>query len=230
MKVVICLAHNYRAFDKPFVISLFKIQRYFFEHNLGELKIVYSEGLQLDEMREGVVRKAMTHEPDYVLLLDTDMDFPEDCIEKMLNHLEQKKEYDAVCGMYCFRQEPFLPMVFKGWDEYSNGCDFMEKIPGEPFDIDCTGLGIILIRNEFLKKCEGRLFKKTDNFGEEMYFFKEHRPKTLCDPSIDCGHYNLEKVDVKRFLKEHGIKKTNGIYEVPFNLRMKFSEKLRNNK
>src|SRR3989304_4360842 len=72
------------------------------------------------------------------------------------------------------------------------------------------------------------LWKKTDKLGEEMYFFKEHRPKTLCDPSIDCGHYNLEKVDVKRFLKENSIQKMNGIYEVPFNLRMKFSEKLRN--
>ena len=90
MKVVIALAHNYRAFDKPFAMSLFKMQRHFIE-NGGELKIVFTEGLQLDEMREAVVKKAMTHEPDYVLLLDTDMDFPEDCIWKMVNQLEEKR-------------------------------------------------------------------------------------------------------------------------------------------
>jgi hypothetical protein len=223
MKVVICLAHNYRAFDKPFAMSLWKIQRDFYKKNLGELLIVYAEGLQLDEMREQVVRKGMTHDPDYVLLLDTDMDFPEDCIERMVKHLI-KTDYDAVCGLYCFRQPPFLPMLFKGWGD--NGCDFVEEIPDEPFEIDCAGLGIIMIRGSFIKECKGRLFKKTESLGEEMYFFKEHRPKTLCDPSIDCGHWNLEKVDYARFKKENNIKDN----KVPNELAIIFSDRLKLNK
>lgn len=227
MKVAIALAHNYRAFDKPFVMSLWKIQRYFYEHNLGgagDLKIVYAEGLQLDEMREAVTRKAMSHEPDYVLLLDTDMDFPEDCIETLVKHLK-KKDVDASCGVYCFRQPPYLPMLFKGWDDYTTGANFIEEIPDKPFEIDCAGLGILLIKNSFLKKCEGRLFKKTDQLGEEMYFFKTHRPKTICDPAVDCGHYNLERIDVKKYMKENNLKTKI----LPEELRLRFSDKLRTN-
>ena len=79
-----------------------------------------------------------------------------------------------------------------------------------------------MIRGSFIKKCKDRLFKKTDTLGEEMYFFKEHRPKTLCDPSIDCGHYNLEKIDFKRYLKENNIKHR----ELPAELAIEFSRKL----
>src|SRR4030042_4205229 len=111
--VAICLAHNYENFSKDFTINLLKMQHYFMKwaeqskDTQWELSILVHGGYELDWMRNQVTQMALNSKHDYLLYLDTDMDFPDDAIPRMLLVLMANPKYNAVCGIYTYNRPPY---------------------------------------------------------------------------------------------------------------------------
>lgn len=216
MKIGICLAHNYSAYDKSFVHSMFSL----IKHSAPkyELPVYFTGGLQLDEMRQNVVEKAVDDGCDYILCLDTDMVFPVDIVERLAEHLDNT-DYDVSCGIYTFRKPPHLPMIF---DKSRNFIKEFDRT--KPFEIGSAGAGAMMIRSEFLKKTKKPWFSRIKpcsehplGIGEEMYFFHINNTKTLCDPTVSCKHIFTDEVDIDTYIERNKLPKEDKVV-LPDNL------------
>uniref|UniRef100_A0A6M3ILM6 Glycosyltransferase n=1 Tax=viral metagenome TaxID=1070528 RepID=A0A6M3ILM6_9ZZZZ len=226
----ICLAHNYPQFDKQFVLSLLQMQHYFLDwnnvNNKGyTLSIICQGGYELDWMRDRVTQIALERKMDYLLYLDTDMDFPIETIPRMLMVLETNKEFNAVCGLYTHKTPPYMPMMFQEWNEKEHSYSITAgNFPmKKPFPIAASGAGILMVKKEIFKNHKPPYFKFCDpeeveglphGIGEDLYFFWKLRPKLLCDPTLLCGHYKYKAASLNDYELYNKLKRENGVIRV----------------
>lgn len=169
--------------------------------------VIAERGFTIAENRIYSVVQAQKNESDYLLFVDDDMTFPEDTLERLLEH---KKE---VIGVDSYsRCLPPSSTVGKMNDkgEYMHPdkhTPFEMKIPNELFKAYFVGAGVMLIDMEVFKKIPKPYFQFDINNegqivnGEDGTFCEKVKKAgydVWCDPTIPIGHigdYEYKKGD-----------------------------------
>ena len=219
--VGICLAHNYPVFERYFMVSLWRMQFHFNEwikKNGREdtLSLFINGGYQLDKMRNDVVKEAIDAGCDLLLFLDTDMSFPDNTIPRMIEVLEANPEFEAVSGLYTHKKPDYHPQIFIDFNEKKKKFHRLMAFPLDvPFEIVGAGAGILMVKKQVFKKKKPPYFKFVyegqskvlpEGMGEDLFFFWKFRPKTLCDPTIVCGHHDTRPVTIMNYINKNKLK------------------------
>lgn len=144
--------------------------------------------------RNSIVDLAIENNCTHIMFLDTDMTFPANTIEKLINH-----DKDIVGGLYFERYHPYKPAVF--WKD-TDGDYALKDIPQNKLvECDAIGTGCLLIKTSVFEKLEKPYFEYrlgkygtfNDNkfFSEDIVFCETCKSKGMtiyCDTSIKCGH------------------------------------------
>jgi hypothetical protein len=147
------------------------------------------------DARRLLIENAKKNDCKYILFLDGDMIWPSDMAMKLIDTAE-KENAPVVSGFYCFRNEPYLPLIYKWNGKEENS--FRPCFPRETglLKCDATGFGACLIRIDIFEKLSKPWFAlNVDHCGtEDMYFFKKLRREmpdicgVIVDTSLCCGH------------------------------------------
>ena len=166
-----------------FVKSLLKCKEY--EH-------IFGVGLYVPDNRNNVW-KELKQRNDDVLLIDSDMVFTKDDVERVKEHLKDK---DIVTGLYVMGMENYPPAIFK-----KEGGVYKSATPEEKlFEVDACGAGFLGISRKVVKELEVPFTQfinplSGNLFGEDMAFCIKAQGagfKILCDPTIKLGHIKTE--------------------------------------
>ena len=159
--------------------------------------------------------------PDYLIMFDADMTFPECTLDLMLENLIVKK-YEVVSGLYFMKKEPFQPVMGR----YCEPTNTMYKPiyfwdKGTTFDVDVIGMGCFGCDVNIFKRMEKPFFEYTSNpvygsgiykdVSEDMQFChkaKEAGIKIKLDTRISCGHITKMIVGEKMFTHRRDTKVT----------------------
>jgi len=162
--------------------------------------LVPSEGYTIAENRNYIAFQALNSKSDYVLMIDDDMTFPPDTLDKLISN-----QKDIVGVAYHSRGSTdkikivpdimSIAEVDKG--KYINLETETDPKYKDVFECYATGTGIILIKCDVFRKIPQPWFEFTffENGkckeGEDWNFCfkaKEAGFKIYCDPRISVGH------------------------------------------
>lgn len=145
--------------------------------------------------RNNLAINAVKHDVDFVLWLDSDMQFAPDTLERLYADYKAGKG-DIISGLYFRRVAPFKPVLLS-WLEITAEGPFTtepETIPDEPFEVQGCGFGCVLMPTDVLLDVIGKFgnpFDPINGVGEDLSFCWRARQcgyKIVCDPSIELGH------------------------------------------
>lgn len=139
--------------------------------------------------RNKICQEAIDQNFSHVMFIDSDMQFPPEGIEKLIN-----LNKDVVGGLYYRRQPPHYPTI----NELENDKIVVpKKFDREKmFKVWSVATGFMLIKTQVLKKLDppwfyfGKYKGKTE-MGEDVYFCRKVNDKGFevwCDPTIPLGH------------------------------------------
>ena len=170
----------------------------------GECSVSFMIGSLVYDSRNQLAAIAVQNEVDYVLWLDSDMVFPPNTLERMLDVLDKHPEVDILSGLYFRRGHPFTPVLFSKLEVNGNVLDWegYDDFPKELFEIAGCGFGGVLMRADCLldiaaKEGGGVWFTPIANAGEDLAFCVRARQngyRIFCDPSIEFGHMGYAAV------------------------------------
>ena len=158
-----------------------------------EWNIIVSEhGYTIAENRNYIVVQALNNKSDYLLMIDDDMTFPSDTLDKLITNGKD------ICGV-AYHPRCEMGKITKYLDEthcviLDNNKDLKYK---DIFECYATGTGIILIKCDIFYKIERPWFQfeyyptGQCKLGEDWWFCREAKKygfKTWCDPTIKVGH------------------------------------------
>lgn len=163
---------------------------------VGECSVAMQIGSLIYTSRNKLAQKAIEIEADYVLWLDSDMVFPPDLLERMMDRLK-KDDIDILTGLYFRRVHPYTPVLFDKLEMVGNVCNWTEfkELPEEPFEVGGCGFGCVLMDAGVFLDVQGRfgnMFAPIANTGEDLAFCWRAREcgyKIICDPDIVPGHF-----------------------------------------
>lgn len=185
-----------RDLTPEYVVSLIGMLR----GNPNQLGIVFYESCLVHVGRNSIAQKVFT---DYLLFIDSDIEFPVWGLERLISHNK-----DIVGGMYFKKGTPHSPLVYE-----VNGLDHkcIQNPPSELFECDGIGTGFLLIKKKVLKDLFEKKFVAKNGFpfnfiqkpdgndiGEDLAFClraKKKGYKIWCDPSIPLKHVGVEHYD-----------------------------------
>lgn len=150
------------------------------------------QSARLDENRNAVLYDALQVNADCLLMIDTDMVFTPQDVEKILKHIENGKDY--VCGLFHAGHPPHELCVYGGYDEVNRKHIPVE--PGhEPFKIYASGLAFVAISKRLMDKLPPFAFNRLERnkifLGGDLSFCQVVRElgfELWCDPTINIGH------------------------------------------
>lgn len=166
---------------------------------VGKCTVSFLMGSLIYDSRNKLAGYAVEAEADYVLWLDSDMVFPPDTLERMMNVLDTHPEIDILCGLYFRRTHPFSPVLFSKlerendvvvWEDY-------KTVPDELFEVAGCGFGCVLMRTDCLFDIGANWFTPFVDAGEDCAFCikaRENGYKIYCEPNISIGHMGYAPV------------------------------------
>ena len=163
---------------------------------VGACVIAFQCGSLIYTSRNNLAAEAVKRGMDYVFWLDSDMLFPPDTLEKLLDDIKKQEGDVIMTGMYCRRVAPFHPTVFETLeivDDVSTWTDYKE-IPDGLFEVQGCGFGCVLAPTSVFVDVQakfGHMFSPIGDVGEDLSFCWRARQcgwKIVCDPSIELGH------------------------------------------
>jgi glycosyltransferase involved in cell wall biosynthesis len=146
--------------------------------------------------RNEMFQKARDLDADYLIMIDSDIEFPHDAIGKLIAH-----EKDICSGVYYMRDYPHRPYVYRwtGKDVYVH--ENYSQVPEELFKVDSVGGGFLLISKKVLQGWDyswGKPFNHIEHddgdggrlLGEDTSFCLrcKDRFEIWADPTIELGH------------------------------------------
>lgn len=203
-------------------------------HQAGLLShVMHAQGHRVDRNRDKLVMAFLDHEdePDWLLMLDSDMEHPVDCGLRLLAHRK------PVVGALYFHRRTHEPLVFKSghlskdvygrdvlkWDfmqdevyEFlaNSGLPFKDasfalSAPG-PSLLECeaVGTGCMIIHRSVLEAMTPPWFEYTTGARSEDIDFcyrvkKELDLPVYADMSTICGHYELAAMGQAQFRQRY---------------------------
>lgn len=100
--------------------------------------------------RNWLVHLSRLEKSEFTFFIDEDVTAPAHAIRQLVFQMRHHPEAAVITGVYCHKQQPCEPMVFRG-NGHSAYWDW--KI-GEFFEIDGSGMGCTLIRNSVFDDIE----------------------------------------------------------------------------
>ena len=176
--------------------------------------IAFQMGSLIYTSRNNLASMAVQNECDYVLWLDSDMIFPPDVLQKLL---EDREKGDIITGVYYRRVKPFKPVLYSKLEINDEGCDWLgyDDYPTDDlFEVAGCGFGCVLTpTNVFLDVAQkfGDMFAPINGVGEDLSFCwraKQCGYKIMADPSIQLGHVGHYVVD-RQFFESYKVARKN---------------------
>jgi GT2 family glycosyltransferase len=161
-------------------------------------------GSNICRNRNAIVGEAFKSDAEWTLMVDDDMVFGPDFIERLMKH-----DLDIVTGLYVKKFYPHTPNVTRK-DE--NGVrQVVEDIPENGLiEADGVGGGFVLIRTKVFKGIEPPWFAMPPNktspggvMGEDYYFCEKAQGagyKVMVDCSLVVGHLGLHPFTIVDYL------------------------------
>ena len=176
--------------------------------------IAFQMGSLIYTSRNNLATMAIQQGVDYVLWLDSDMIFPPDVLQKLIDNREKG---DILTGIYYRRVSPFKPVLYSKLDITDEGCDWLgyDDYPTEDlFEVEGCGFGCVLTPVQVLfdvMQKFGDLFAPIMGTGEDLSFCWRARQcgyKIMADPSIQLGHVGHYIVN-KEFFDTYRVARKN---------------------
>lgn len=146
-------------------------------------------GPYLDLARESCLVMALAAKSDYLVFIDTDIQFPADALTKLLAHGK-----DIIGGTYHEKRLPLVSTV--KLNDLNDGATVAHTLPDAPFQCASVATGFMAINLKRLTACmappcfayssQGGQF-----MGEDVAFCRRARAAGLevwCDPTIPLLH------------------------------------------
>lgn len=137
--------------------------------------------------RNKIVMDTLADKSDYLFMVDTDMEYPDDTLYKLI-----RADKDIIGCTYNKRSMPITPIHNMP----------RESMPREPFQVNAIPTGIILIKGEVLQTMEPPWFavqwiRGVEFMGPDIYFCNKaartYGFEVWLDPTIDVKHIGSYK-------------------------------------
>jgi predicted O-methyltransferase YrrM len=202
MKIAIGIPH-YDMFAWDFVQSLL----FMVKKTKHAMHIIAEKSPYIHKSRNAAFREAQNVGADYLLMIDCDMSFPDDALQKLID-----LDKDVASGMYYKRPWPHFPLAYEWTGKPDDVHRNISEIPAEPFKIDSTGAGLLLISKKVLdgytdevyrehgKPFSHKIFddgKGGETIGEDTSFCMRMTDlgyEVWIDPTIELGHIGTQVV------------------------------------
>ena len=172
---------SYNYINTECVLSLMEMQA----RSRLPLYFFFNQGLYIDHNRNQIVDVAINNGSSHLMFIDSDMKFPYDGLEKLL---EANK--DIVGGYYNSRRGNCIVKVWEG-----DKLVAPEPIPDELFQVGVLPTGFMLIKLSCLEKLKRPYFQvitsEKGTIGEDVSFCykaKEAGIEIWCDGGLRLGH------------------------------------------
>lgn len=163
--------------------------------------------------RKELSKIALQTNADYVLWIDSDMNFGPTLMEDFLKAMEGRDMVSGICHM---RHPPYRPVIWKhvkrGMLPEQTQLDPYDDYPDEIFEVEACGFGAVMMRTEVIRKVAETFhetFGPTPGFGEDLSFCIRAREcgfKIYADPHIQVGHKGSLIIDDSTFRAFMGMK------------------------
>lgn len=146
----------------------------------GDHTVTMQIGCDVAHNRNKLVAQAEDY--DYLMMIDSDMKFNPDTLERMIAHDKD------ILGLACNHRQLPLESVVKPLIEGQT------TLPTELFEAESVGTGVILIKTEVFNKIDAPWFEFTydgERIGEDVNFCRKARAagyKIWVDPTIPVKH------------------------------------------
>ena len=169
-------------------------------NKVGDCAIAFQMGSLVYDARNSLALNAIKAETDYVMWFDSDMVFPSNTLEKLI---EGRDKGDIITGVYYRRVIPYHPVLMEKLEISEDKCEWSDYIdyPQDIFEVAGCGFGCVLVPTKVLLGVFtefGNMFAPINGVGEDLSFCWRARQlgyKIVCDPSIQCGHVGHYVVD-----------------------------------
>ena len=174
--------------------------------------------------RQFMTMEALNMNPDYVLYWDADTIVPPKSVYTLYNFMQQHPEAGLVSAVYCTREEPTEPLIYKRHGEGAYW-GFQIGETAEPEEIFSAGAGFMLVRAAAIRKVM-EMIPDTPVWMDELVVRLPGE-----DSELDRGARNLWGHDIRfcRLIAEAGYKvfvdgrvlcghwdiRTNKMFELP---------------
>lgn len=179
-----------------------------FGYNASEIKC---DGYEVGEARNRVVETAKNAGAEWLLFIDYDVLIPPNGFKQLMYRTVTHPEYDVYAGVYCIKEHPTIPIIYKKWGEgpcwdWKLG-DVIAPVAGVPMGFTLLRLSLF---DRLTNTPEKPWFKTHDLSGgdpfsdnlkdvelrgvitEDLWFCKraveEAGAKILVDTAVQCGH------------------------------------------
>ena len=156
----------------------------------GQKQFAYRSGCYVHENRAQLVHDAERFEADYLIFVDSDMQFNGDAFAKLI-----ELDKDVVGVNYCERKMPLTSTV--KFDINGKPAEGKIEWPTEPFRVRSCGTGLMAIKMHVFGKIEkpwfGYLYGEDGVMltGEDNWFCQQVRKAGLevwCEPRLPVQH------------------------------------------
>ncbi len=157
-----------------------------------ELQVIFQDGVFVHQNQNNIVDYAVENGFDYVFLVEHDMIFEPETLNKLL-----ADDKDIICANYNFRSEPRQSMVFRFNEKGELENIPQRELPKETFKAGAIPTGLTLIKTSvFAKLKKPYFFYEYTNEGvmkssQDVYFCLKAREAGLeiwCNPTIETAH------------------------------------------
>lgn len=164
--------------------------------------LTMKSGSMIYSSRDSLAATAVQGEYDYIFWMDSDMQFPQDALTRLLATLQEKK-LDIITGLYYRRTPPYSPVLFDELEILENGesaYSEFDEIPDALFKVGGCGFGCVLMDTGVFLDVHGKfgeLFTPIGRNGEDTSFCWRARQcgyEIWCDPSVECGHVGYSTI------------------------------------
>ena len=163
---------------------------------VGACVIAFQMGSLVYTSRNNLAVEAVKRGADYIMWFDSDMMFPANTLEVLMDDIKKAGDNTIMTGVYCRRVPPFSPTIFSSLDiegEHSTWTDYTD-LPDGLFEVAGCGFGCVLAPTQVFIDVQAKfehMFSPIGDVGEDLSFCWRARQcgwKIVCDPRIELGH------------------------------------------
>lgn len=189
-----------------FHISMCKLIRYCYQHNVCKISFMHVSSAAIDHNRNKIFSHAREQQFDYMIQIDSDMTFPPNYIEHLIWMAKDHRDAAVTAGVAFLGNPPHYPAFFQ-WDETHTGHYPVIEYPTDnPFHVDILGGYGFCVPRKVIKQLPDNPFDRLpipDNidktktnlshtyYSEDFSFCKrleDAHIKIIVDPTVELGH------------------------------------------
>lgn len=188
-------------------------------HPVGQIEMVIERCSLTHDARNSITIKAIEHGADRIMMIDSDMTFDPDLMQRMSARIDEGCE--MVCGLFFKRSLPTTPVIYKQLEPpvedenkqiHTRITEYTDYPKDSLFEVEGCGFGAVMMTTELAKAVwetyKEPAFQPYQWCGEDMSFCYKVRKlgrKIWCDSSIKVGHIGQVEFNEKTWLTQNGV-------------------------